>query len=108
MSNLKLKHNPTSYLEAEKALGNRESMTIGHNTKLERNGMVSGEIVATYHNNPIVSYTLGGVWASWAGWTTQTTASRLNKLTNGAFNIKAREPMVNGKRVDSTDWVKVS
>lgn len=106
MSNLKLKHNPTSYAEAEKALGNRESMTIGHNTKLERNG--SGEIVATYHGNPIVSYTADGVWASWAGWTSSTTATRLNKLAPARFNIKNFTSQINGEDVDSRGWHKVT
>jgi len=106
MSNLTLKHSPKSYEAALKVLDGRESMTIGHNTRLEAGG--HGDIHATYHGNKIVSYSDEGVYASWAGWSTSTTANRLNKLTDGSFNIKGREPHVNGQRVDSTDWVKVS
>lgn len=106
MSNLSLKHNPQTYAEAEKALGNRDEITIGHNTKLARNG--AREIVATYHGNPIVSYTPEGVWASWAGWTSSTTATRLNKLAPARFNIKKFNAQINGKDVDCVGWHKVS
>lgn len=105
MSNLTLKHNPNNYAEAVAVLGNRESITIGHNTKLERNS--TDEIVATYHGNAIVSYTPAEVMATWAGWTTSTTANRLNKLTPARFNIKNRTAHVNGKPVDSGAWVTV-
>lgn len=106
MSNLSLKANPNSYEAAVQALGDRETVTIGHNTKLERNG--AGEIVATYHGNPIVSYTPAGVWATWAGWTTSTTATRLNKLAPARFNIKKFEPQINGENVAASDWLKVA
>jgi hypothetical protein len=106
MSNLTLKATPNSYEAAVKALGSRESVTIGHNTKLERNG--GNEIVATYHGNAIVSYTPDGVWATWAGWTTNTTATRLNMLAPARFNIKNFTAQINGEDIDSREWVKVS
>lgn len=105
MSNLTLKHNPKSYEAAEAALGNRSSLTIGHNTKLVRE---DGTIFATYHDNRIVEYAPDGVHATWAGWATTTTANRLNKLTDGSFNIRQREPHMNGKPVGYREWLKVS
>lgn len=104
MSNLTLKANPTSFEAAVKALGNKDTVTIGHNTKLVREGE---NIYATYHDNQIVEYSKDGVMATWAGWATPTTANRLNKLTNGRFNISKREPHVNGEKVSSYDWIKV-
>lgn len=106
MSNLSLKHNPKSFAAAEAVLGTRDEIIIGHNTRLVRHA--NGAIYATYHHNEIVEYSPDGVQASWAGWATTTTAIRLNKLTDASFNIKQREPHINGERVDSTDWVKVS
>lgn len=106
MSNLKLKFNPKTYAEAVEALGYRDERVIGHNTKLVQSG--NHEITATYHDNDIVRYSPDGVHASWAGWASTTTATRLNKLTDASFNIKQFEPHINGERVDSTDWVKVS
>lgn len=105
MSNLSLKHSPKTFEQAEQALGGRDSLIIGHNTRLQRG---DGVIYATYHHNEIVEYAPSGVMASWAGWATSTTANRLNKLTHGSFNIKQRSPHVNGERVDSTDWVRVN
>lgn len=106
MSNLKLKHNPQSYEDAAAVLGNRDSMSIGYNTRLERNSAT--EIVATYHGNPIVSYHTDGVDVTWAGWATNTTTNRLNRLAPGRFNIHQFEPHVNGKPVSASDWHRVS
>lgn len=104
MSNLKLTHTPQSWNQADELLGKRDSMRIGHNTELVRNG---NGIFATYHGNKIVNYTRDGVYASWAGWASATTSTRLNMLTAARFNIKQFEPYVNGERVGSTDWTKV-
>jgi len=106
MSNLKLKHTPQSYEAAVKVLDGKDSMSIGHNTRLERNG--NDEIVATYHGNAIVSYTPAGVWATWAGWTSSTTSTRLNMLAPARFNIKNFTSQINGDNVDSSAWVKVA
>lgn len=105
MSNLKLKHTPQSYVEAAAVLGDRDSMVIGHNTRLERNSAT--EIVATYHGNPIVSYHTKGVDATWAGWATSTTTNRLNKLAPGSFRIQQRSANLNGQSVDSYAWHRV-
>ena len=106
MSNLTLSPAPLTFQQAVDALGGRDSRKIGHNTLLERRG---AEVVATYHNNDIVRYSADGVFASWAGWATSTTSNRLNKLTQGRFNIKNREPQVNGVTVEGSwsDWHKV-
>lgn len=106
MSNLKLKHTPQSYDEALKVLDGRESMVIGHNTRLEASG--HGDIHATYHGNKIVSYSDEGVYVSWAGWTSNTTTNRLNMLAPARFNIKNFTPHLNGEPVDSSGWHKVS
>jgi hypothetical protein len=105
MSNLTLKHQPRTFEEAAKVLGSKDQVTIGHNTHLKAG---DGVIYATYHHNEIVEYSPDGVMASWAGWTTNTTANRLNKLTNGRFNIKQREPHLNGQPVDSSTWLMVN
>lgn len=105
MSNLKLKHNPKSYEQAAAILGSRDQIVIGHNTHLKAG---DGVIYATYHHNEIVEYSPDGVLATWAGWTTQTTANRLNKLTDGRFNIKQYTAHVNGEPVSSRDWVSVN
>jgi hypothetical protein len=96
---------PLSYSQAADALGSKSRRTIGHNTELVRNGET--EIVATYHGNKIVRYSKDGVFASWAGWATSTTRDRLNQLTTGRFNIKNREPHVNGEPVSAYDWVEI-
>lgn len=102
-----LKFTPKSYEEASKALGFRDTMVIGHNTKLERSG--NHEITASYHDNDIVRYTPEGVYASYAGWATSTTTNRLNQLAPARFNIKNRQPQVNGETLaDWSEWVKVS
>jgi hypothetical protein len=106
MSNLTLKHTPNDYAAAAKVLGDRKRAVIGHNTELVRNDV--NEIVATYHDNPIVSYTPEGVWASWAGWATHTTTRRLHMLAPGRYNIKNREPHINDKQVSASAWTKVS
>lgn len=107
MSNLTLKHTPSNFAEAMKALGGKDSKVIGHNTRLEYS---NGDVYATYHGNAIVRYDNDGtVWASWAGWATTTTATRLNKLAPARFNIKNREPQINGVTLDGSwkDWHKV-
>jgi hypothetical protein len=107
MSNLKLKATPVDYKSAMEILKGRESVSIGHNTRLEYS---NGDVYATYHGNAIVRYDSdGSVWASWAGYATPTTANRLNKLSPGRFNIKNREPQVNGVTLTGswTEWHKV-
>lgn len=106
MSNLKLKSTPQSYEAALKVLGDRESMIIGHNTRLVRYS--NGDVYATYHGNAIVEYSPRGVFASWAGWATSTTTNRLNMLAPGAFRIQQRGANLNGAAVDSSEWHKVS
>lgn len=102
-----LKHTPQSYEAAAKLLGFRDSMVIGHNTELHRES--EDAIVATYHGNRIVRYTQEGVYASYAGWATSTTTNRLNQLAPARFNIKNREPQINGETLeDWSGWVKVS
>lgn len=106
MSNLTLSPAPLTFQQATDALGHRESRKIGHNTVLERRG---ADVFVTYHGNDIVRYSEDGVYASWAGWATQTTATRLNKLTQARFNIKNREPQINGVTLTGSwsDWHKV-
>jgi hypothetical protein len=102
-----LKFTPKSFSEAEAVLSFRDSVVIGHNTGLRR--MSDGSIVATYHGNSIVRYTSEGVFATYAGWATSTTTNRLNQLAPARFNIKNREPQINGKTLeDWSEWVKVS
>lgn len=102
-----LKFSPKSLSEAETALSFADRKVIGHNTELVRQS--DGSIVATYHGNKIVRYTPEGVYASYAGWATNTTTNRLNQLAPARFNIKNREPQINGETVeDWSGWVKVS
>lgn len=102
-----LKFTPKSFEEAEKALGFRDRMVIGHKTELHRED--GNTIVATCFGNKIVRYSPEGVSVSWAGWATTTTANRLNQLAPARFNIKNREPQINGETVeDWSGWVKVS
>ena len=102
-----LKFTPQSYEAAAKALGFRDSLVIGHNTELHRED--TDTIVATYHGNRIVRYTTEGVYASYAGWATSTTTNRLNQLAPARFNIKNRQPQINGETLeDWSEWVKVS
>lgn len=105
MSNLTLKFTPKSFEAASAALGKRDELTIGHNTKLVRR---DNEILATYHGNPIVSYAPDSVHASWAGWATSTTTNRLNMLAPGAFRIQQRSANLNGQAVEAYAWHKVS
>lgn len=101
-----LKFSPKSYDEADKVLAFRDRVVIGHNTELIREDNLT--IVATYHGNRIVRYTPEGVYATYAGWATSTTTNRLNQLAPARFNIKNREPQVNGETLeDWSDWVKV-
>lgn len=106
MSNLKLKFTPQSFEAAMNVLDGRDSMVIGHNTRLEAGH--NGEVYATYHGNRIVRYSPMAVEASWAGWASNTTTNRLNMLTPGRFNIKNFTPHLNGEPVDSRGWHKVS
>lgn len=102
-----LKFSPKSYDEAAKVLGFRDRMVIGHKTELHRED--GNTIVATCFGNKIVRYTPEGVYASYAGWATSTTTNRLNQLAPARFNIKGRQPQVNGETLeDWSDWVKVS
>lgn len=96
---------PLTFDQAAEALGSRTRRKIGNNTELVRS--LDSEIVVEYHGNKIVRYSPDGVFASWAGWTTSTTRDRLNQLTTGSFNIKNREPHVNGERVSSLDWIEI-
>lgn len=107
MSNLKLKHTPQSYAEALEALNGRDSMSIGHNTRLERRDLA---VYATYHGNDIVEYMADSVSVSWAGWVTNTTTNRLHMLAPARFNISKGEPCINGKPVEGSyrDWYKVA
>jgi hypothetical protein len=100
----KLSPAPHTYSQAKDALGNKSRRTIGHNTELIQN---ADGIYALYHGNKIVRYTPDGVFATWAGWATSTTRDRLNQLTTGRFNIKAREPHINGEEVSAFDWVEI-
>jgi hypothetical protein len=78
-----LKFTPQSHEEAAKVLSFRDSLIIGHTTE--------------------------GVFATYAGWATSTTTNRLNQLAPARFNIKNREPQINGKTLeDWSEWVKVS
>lgn len=106
MSNLTLSPAPLTFQQATDALGSRDSMKIGHNTRLERRG---ADVYATYHGNDIVRYSADGVFASWAGWATSTTSNRLNKLTQGRFNIYKGEPQINGVTLTGSwsEWHKV-
>lgn len=99
-----LTHTPRNFGQADKALGARNTLTIGNNTKLERR---DGSIVATLHGNTIVEYTEDVTFASWAGYTTSTTRDRLNQLTNGSFNIRQRTPHLNGQPVMATGLYEV-
>lgn len=102
-----LKHTPQSYDSAATVLGFRDSMVIGHNTELHRED--ENTIIATYHGNKIVRYTKDGVYASWAGWATSTTRDRLSQLAPARFNIKNREPQINGETLENwSAWYKVS
>ncbi|UDL16714.1 hypothetical protein SEA_ATUIN_321 [Arthrobacter phage Atuin] len=95
---------PLTFSQAQDALGSKSRRKIGHNTELVRDGE---KIYATYHGNEIVEYSEAGVMATWAGWATSTTRDRLNKLTTGRFNIKNREPHINGQPVGWSDWVEI-
>lgn len=102
-----LKFTPKSYEEAASVLGFRDSAVIGHKTELHRED--GNTIVATCFGNKIVRYTPEGVYATYAGWATSTTTNRLNQLAPARFNIKNREPQINGETVeDWSGWVKVS
>lgn len=98
---------PTDHVSALKALAGKSTRKIGHNTALELAD--DGSVFATYHGNRIVHYAADGVRATYAGWATSTTTNRLNQLAPARFNIKAREPYINGEEVNSwSEWVKVS
>lgn len=102
-----LKFTPKSFTEAESVLSFADRKVIGHNTELRREE--DGSIVATYHGNKIVRYAQDGVYATYAGWATSTTTNRLNQLAPARFNIKNREPQINGETLeDWSGWVKVS
>lgn len=102
-----LKFTPKSFTEADSILTFRDRANIGHNTELVR--AADGSIYATYHGNKIVHYATDGVYATYAGWATSTTTNRLNQLAPARFNIKNREPQINGETLDDwSGWVKVS
>ena len=105
MSNLSLKAQPTTLEAALKAMGDRDTLKIGYETVLEKNGDV---VYALHHGNRIVKYATDGTYATWAGWESPTTTNRLNKLTEGRFNIKNRSAHLNGEPVCSYSWHKVS
>lgn len=101
-----LTNTPSSLDSALNVLKGRASRKIGHNTELRA---VGGEVFATYHGNPIVRYATDGIYATYAGWATSTTTNRLNQLAPARFNIKGREPHINGEKLeDWSAWVKVS
>lgn len=108
MSNLKLKHTVKSYADAVAALKGRDSIILGHNTRLARTS--DQEITVRYHGNAIVRYSPEGVEASWAGWATSTTTNRLHMLTPSGvrFNISKFEPCINGEVVSASGWHAVS
>lgn len=100
----KLTQTPTTLIRALTVLGDKDSVKIGHNTKLEKSG---ANVVATLHGHTIVEYTEDATFANWAGYVTNTTRDRLNQLTNGRFNIKGGVPHLNGEPVSAYGYHEV-
>ena len=67
---------------------------IGHNTDIVL--LISGEIIARYHGNAIVSYSPGEYAVNNAGWNTVTTSGRLNAALNALFPNKFSVNIRNG------------
>ena len=99
-----LTQTPTTLLSALSVLGNKNSVKIGNNTKLEKSG---ANVIATLHGHTIVEYTEDATLATWAGYATSTTRDRLNQLTNGRFNIKGGVPHLNGEPVSARGYYEV-
>lgn len=100
----KLTQTPTTLIRALTVLGDKDSVKIGRNTKLEKSG---ANVVATLHGHTIVEYTEDATFANWAGYVTRATQDRLNQLTNGRFNIKDGVPYLNGDPVSAYGYYEV-
>ena len=75
------------------------SLTVG-NTRTD------GESVWLY-GNKIVKTFHGEVFATLAGWPTPTTRERVNGITGIGFHQEDFMPKVNGRPVDSREWINV-
>jgi len=95
---------------ADKALGGKDSLVIGNNTKLVRRA--GGSISVLLHGNRIVTYRQNGdVQVSSAGWKTSTTKDRLNRYTDSSTDVKQDDfewyVMRGDSRVDFSDGMTV-
>lgn len=99
MSNLTFKANITSYADADRFLGNRDSRKLAHNTVVYRSS-AGANIRVKYHDTDIVTYTANEkqIEIQNGGWHTITTAKRLNHLLPAGWrvNIKDRSMKLNG------------
>ena len=80
----------TSYGEAERILGHRESKKLGNNTYLER--FDDDTIVIKLHSTYVVTYCKNGdVILDSGGWQSKTTKDRINKYSPVGVHQKKRE-----------------
>jgi len=79
-----------NFRTADQALGNKDSKTIGNNTKLVRRN--PSTIVVKLHGHVVVKYNSSGeTLVSSAGYKTKTTKDRINRYTPSGFNVRQRD-----------------
>lgn len=74
-----------SFAEASEFLGNKVNRPYAHNTRIIR--VDQNKIIATYHDNPVVTFMPDGLMLSSCGWKTITTKERLNWFVPDGFSV---------------------
>ena len=82
------------------AFDNGQSLTV-NNTRTD------GTSVYLFGNEIVRRDANGKVYATLAGWNTVTTRERVNGITGLNFHQVNHEPLLDGKSVDSSEWIAV-
>ena len=83
----------------------KSAFEYGRELKVD-NTYTDGESVWLF-GNKIIKRENGEVFATLAGWNTPTTRERVNGITGVGFHQEAFFPKVNGRPVDSREWINV-
>lgn len=102
-----------NYKTADRALGDKNSKTIGNNTELVRRN--DGSIVVELHGHGIVKYLPehhGRIRLSSAGYRTSTTKDRINRYTPSNVSVVQRQGVwylkENSRKQEFYDGIEVT